>query len=245
MRLTQVVLFAWATVSCAVPLDAQNTPPDYAGQPAIIPNLRPNMRPRSRATVPEDVSCLPWVGSALIEATVSTTQLEVPKKARNDYKRACGQFKQKRLAEAEQNVRNAIKEDQNYVAAWVMLGEVLEAKQELSQARNACARAQSTDPAYLPSYLCLANLDIRSEQWDQVLDLTKTALELNRASDAYAYFYRAVAYLHLNQLSEAQTNALEAVRVDKAHHQTPSCLLLAQIYKAENNSARSPECNDL
>jgi tetratricopeptide (TPR) repeat protein len=245
MRFAQVALFTWAALSCALATGAQNTQPDYAGQPAIIPNMRPNMRPRTQPHAPADESCLPWVRAALMQATVSTTELGVPPKARNDYKRACGQLKRKRLADAEESVRDAIQEYRNYSAAWVMLGELLEAKQALAEAQSACAQAQKTDPAYLPSYLCLAELGIKSEQWDEVLNPTKTALDLNSASDAYAYFYRAVAYLHLNNLRDAEANALEAVKIDKTHHETPSRALLSQIYEAEGNSAAFPsECKN-
>jgi len=173
---------------------------------------------------------------------VSTTRLEVPKRARSDYKKACDEFKQKKLAAAEEDVRSAIQDYPDYVAAWVMLGEVLAAKEETDHARNACEHAQTTDSTYLPSYLCLTQIALKNEQWEQVLSLTTKALDLNPQTDAYAYFYRAVAFFHLKNLPEAQANALEAVRIDKTYRQTTSCSLLAQIYEAEGDARQPSEC---
>jgi tetratricopeptide (TPR) repeat protein len=174
---------------------------------------------------------------------VSTTRLEVPSKARDDYKRACAELKRKNVAAAEQNVRSAIEKYESYAAAWVMLGEILQARQDPREGQKACAEAQKADPAYLPSYLCLAEAAIQNEDWEEVLKSTRAALDLNPASDPYAYYYRAVAYFRLNGLPEAQTNALEAVRIDRTSRETSSCELLRRIYEAQGNTPPpSPDC---
>jgi len=189
------------------------------------------------AHMKEDEACLPWALSQIRGATVSVVRLAVPDKARSEFDKACGDFHKKKMADAEQHVRSAIEKYSNYVAAWVMLGEVLEAQQQSDKAREACEHASTTDPTYLPPYICLAELDARSGKWDEILNVTKTALGLNPVGDLYAYFYRAIALFNLNQLPEAEKSAMEAEGIDREHKEAPVHYLLAQIYEAKGDFA--------
>jgi tetratricopeptide (TPR) repeat protein len=201
-------------------------------QPPLIPDT-----PLPKAQVIEDEACLPWALSQIRGATVSVMRLQVPDKARSEYEKACGDFKKKKLADAEQHIRSAIDKYSNYVAAWVMLGQVLSAQEQRDQAHEACARANTADPSYLPPYLCLAELDAKSGQWDEMLTVTKAALGLNPVGDVYAYLYRSMAFFNLNQLPEAEKNALQAEGLDADHHQATVHYLLAHIYEAKGDLA--------
>lgn len=202
-------------------------------QPAIMQPLINTPLPKPQIT--EDEACLPWALSQIRGATVSLVRLEVPDKARSEFDKACGDFHKKKLADAEQHVRSAIDKYSNYVAAWVMLGEVLAAQQQGDKAHEACEHANTTDPTYLPPYICLAELDARSGKWDEILNVTKTALGLNPVGDLYAYFYRAMAFFNLNQLPEAEKSAIEAEGIDREHKEAPVHYLLAQIYEAKGD----------
>jgi tetratricopeptide (TPR) repeat protein len=181
-------------------------------------------------------ACLPWFFSE-VRATVSVVRLGVPDKARNEYNKACGDLKKKDLPDAEQHVRSAIEKYSNYVEAWVMLGQVLESQRQPEQAHAACSQAEKIDPSYLPPYICLAELGTQSKQWDEILDVTQTALQINPLGDVYTYFYRSTALLNLNQLPEAERFALKAEGIDSSHHQAPVHYLLAQIYEAKKDIA--------
>ncbi|MGB8597337.1 MAG: tetratricopeptide repeat protein, partial [Candidatus Sulfotelmatobacter sp.] len=126
-----------------------------------------------------------------------------------------------------------------YVAGWVMLGQILETRQQTAGARNACSRASSADPNYLPAYLCLAEIAGREQEWNEVLNLTSRALELDPVNDAYAYFFSAIAYFNLNQLPEAEKRALKAEVIDRNHDEPLLHFLLAQIYEAKHDSANA------
>jgi tetratricopeptide (TPR) repeat protein len=193
--------------------------------------------PLPKPQMVEDEACLPWGISQIRGATVSVVRLEVPDKARGEFEKACGDFKKKKLAEAEQHVRSAIEKYSNYVAAWVMLGQVLSAQQQADQAHEACSHANLTDPTYLPPYICLAELDARSGNWQEILNVTKMALGLNPVGDIYAHFYRSMAFFNLNQLQEAEKSALQAEGMDRDHHEAPVHYLLAQIYEAKGDVA--------
>jgi tetratricopeptide (TPR) repeat protein len=191
--------------------------------------------PPPRGQIVEDESCLPWVLSEIRGATVSVMRLQVPDKARSEYDKACSDFKKKKFADAEEHIRGAIEKYSNYVAAWVMMGQVLEAEQQADKAHEACSHASSADPTYLPPYICLAELDVRSGQWDEILKVTNSALGLNPVGDVYAYFYRSTAYFNMNKLPEAERSALMAAEIDREHRQPSVHYLLAQIYEAKGD----------
>lgn len=198
----------------------------------IIPNTQP-----PKPQIVEDEACLPWSLSQIRGATVSVARLAVPDKARGEFEKACGDFKKKKFADAETHFRGAIEKYSNYVAAWVMLGQVLAAQQQAEKAHEACSQAEKADPSYLPPYLCLAELDVRSGQWEEILNVTKMAMGLNPVGDIYAYVYRAIALFNMNRLPEAEKSALQAEGMDTQHRDASVHYLLAQIYEAKGDLA--------
>ena len=168
--------------------------------------------------------------------TVSTTSLQIPPKAQKEYEEACAALKDNKLPETEKHLRKATEIYPDYAAGWVMLGQILGTRQQTGKARDACSRASSADPNYWPAYLCLAEIALLEEKWNEVLNLTSRALELDPVNDAFAYFFSAIAYFKLNQLPEAETRALKAEVIDKAHYEPLIQFLLAQIYEAKHDS---------
>jgi len=200
--------------------------------------MRPMVnRPLPKPHILEDEACLPWALDQIRGATVSVLRLQVPDTARSEFEKGCQDFRKKRFADAEEHVRHAIGSYSNYVAAWVMLGQVLSARQQDAEAHEACSRANVTDPTYLPPYLCLDDLDAHSGNWGEILNLTKAALRGYPFCDVYTYFYRAMAYLNLNQLSEAEKSAHEAEGIDIEHREAGIHFLLAEIYEAKGDLA--------
>ena len=187
----------------------------------------------------EEEKCLPWNLSGLRATTVNVTTLKVPPKARSEYEKACDASNRNKFAEAEQHARGAIGQFENYSAAWVMLGVILEEQQKAQEARDACAHAAAVDAKYLPAYLCAAEIFVRSREWEQVLDAAGLAAGLQSDGNFYAYYYRATAYLHLNNLAEARNSALRAVDMDVNHREPSLNLLLAKIYEREGDVANA------
>jgi predicted Zn-dependent protease len=69
-------------------------------------------------------------------------------------------------------LRKAVKQWPKDSAAWVVLGQVLEAQQKTDEAYGACSQPLATDSNYLPAYLCLADISAHSENWNKVLQLS-------------------------------------------------------------------------
>ncbi|MHB8525084.1 MAG: tetratricopeptide repeat protein [Candidatus Acidiferrales bacterium] len=161
--------------------------------------------------------------------------LRVPGKARGEYRKACGDLNGKKLAEAEQHLRKAVQEYPRYADAWVLLGQVLEARSRMEEARGACSRASTLISNYGPAYLCLADIAAQQEQWKQSLALAGRALALDPSQNVYGCFYSAVAQFHLRDLPAAEKNALATINADHFHRIPQTHLLLAQIYGAKHD----------
>lgn len=168
-------------------------------------------------------------------ATVGIADLQIPAKARKEYEDGCATVKNNKLIEAENHLRKALKQWPTYSAAWVVLGQILEAQQKTEEAHDACSQPLATDSNYLPGYLCLADISARSQSWDKVLQLSNRALEIDPTTDALAYQYNAAANFHLHNLPEAEKSALRSAEIDKSNTDPRVHFLLAQIYEAKGD----------
>jgi tetratricopeptide (TPR) repeat protein len=204
-----------------------NSAPDHAMPDAL--GLQPPV------IAERDESCLLWTVAKAQGPTISAASLQVPEKARGEYRKGCSDLKGKKLANAENHLRKALQEYPRYAAAWVLLGQVLEAGDRIEEARGACSQASSVDSDYGPAYLCLADVAAQRQEWNQTLDLAGRALALAPLHDVYGYFYSAIAQFHLNHLPAAERNALETIDADHLHRVPQAHLLLAQIYGAKHD----------
>jgi len=197
----------------------------------VMGDVPPLMKP----AIPDDEKCLPWSVSAAPTTALSVTTLKVPSKARGEYEKACDASLKKKFGDAERYSRRAIDKFQDYAAAWVMLGVVLDEQHKEQEARDACSHAATIDGNYLQAYLCMAEFSARHREWERLLTLANAALGLSVENKGYAYYYRAMAYLYLHDPVDAQKNAIQAEQNDVNHNYLPLYLLLAQIYEAEGD----------
>jgi predicted Zn-dependent protease len=169
--------------------------------------------------------------------TVELSTLQIPAKAKREYEDGCAALRNKKAADAENHLRKAVKQYPKYSAAWVLLGQTLEAQQKVDEAREACSQPVSSDSNYRPAYFCLADIAGRSQHWDEVLKFSNRALELDPSSDAVGYAYNAAASLNLHNLPQAEKSALRAAEIDKHNTDPRIHFLLAQIYEAKRDRA--------
>ena len=170
-------------------------------------------------------------------ATVRIADLQIPAKAQREYADGCTAVKNNKLVEAENHLRKAVKQWPQYSAAWVLLGQVLEAQQKTEEARDACSQPLAADTNFLPACLCLADISARTQNWDKVLQLSARALEIDPTTDPVAYEYNAAANFNLHNLPDAEKSALRAVELDKTNTDPRVHFLLAQIYEAKGDRA--------
>jgi tetratricopeptide (TPR) repeat protein len=215
--------------------------PNVYSNPTPIPVMQPppDIPPLPKPVVVEDARCLPWNVPESRDSAVSVARLKVPSKARNEFLKACDANSKSKFDEAEQHARGAIEKFQDYPAAWVLLGVVLEEQHKRDEAQDACTHAAKVDSKYLPAYLCQAEFSTRNREWEQVLNLSGLALGLNSSGDEYVYYYRAAALYHMHNLADAKKSALQAAEIDVDHTNVLLYFLTAQIYEAEGDKAEA------
>jgi tetratricopeptide (TPR) repeat protein len=184
-------------------------------------------------------ACLPWKLSPVQNGAVGVKSLNVPSKAKHDYEKACEASRKSRPEEAERLARSAIEKYGEYPAAWVMLGMSLEEQHKGQEARDACSHAATVDATYLPAYLCAAEVSTQNEDWKQALDAADAALGLKSGGGVYSNYYRATAYLHMNNITEARKSAYQAIQLDIDHDEPGLYLLAAQIYERQGDQANA------
>jgi tetratricopeptide (TPR) repeat protein len=195
----------------------------------------PSLLPWDTSGIVNTEACNSWTDSGVHSPTVSTARLAVPGKASSEFQKACGAYKDKKFSQAEEHVRKALTEYPQYVAAWVVLGQILDAQNKRADARTACAQATTVDPNYVAPYLCLAEFAATEAKWDEVSSLSQRALSLDPVNNVYSLYYAADASVHLLRIAEAETKALAAIQLDTWHHLPQLHLLLAQVYAAKGD----------
>jgi tetratricopeptide (TPR) repeat protein len=191
--------------------------------------------------VQPDESCLLWAMGKKNAPTVSAANLKAPQEARDEYKKACTELKERHFDLAGQHLHKAVEIDPTYPGAWALLGQVLEAQQQIPEAKSACSQASSADSAYAPAYLCLSDLAGQQNDWEHSREFADRALALDPVQNAYGHFYLAVAQVHLGSLATAESSAHDAIDADHEHHIPQAHLLLAQIYGSQNQLPRAAD----
>jgi tetratricopeptide (TPR) repeat protein len=191
--------------------------------------------------VQPDDSCLLWTMGKKDSATVSAANLAAPQPARDEYKKACTEMKAKNLDLAGQHLRKAVEIDPQYPGAWALLGQVLEAQQQIPEAKSACSQASTADAGYAPAYLCLSELAAQQKDWQHSRDFADRALALDPVQNAYGHFYLAIAQVHLGSIATAESSAHDAIAADHEHRIPQVHLLLAQIYGSQNELPRAAD----
>ena len=177
----------------------------------------------------EAEACNAWTESGVHSPTVSVSRLSVPDKASGEFQRACSSYKDKKFIQAEIHARKAVELYPSYSAGWVLLGQVLDAEHNRSEADKACEQAMTVDPQYVAPYLCLAEFAARDEDWNQLARLSDEALALDPTSNAYALYYSAAASYHLKHFADAETNVRASIQLDPWRHLPQAHLLLARL----------------
>lgn len=181
-------------------------------------------------------ACNSWTETGVHSPSVSVARLRVPGKAASEYQKACGALKNRRLPSAEAHARKALEIYPDYAAAWVLLGQILQAEHKKDDARGACLQAQRVDSGYVAPYLCLAEFAAQEKDWPEMERLAERAIAVDPVNNFYALYYSASAAFHGERPAEAETKALDAVKLDKWNQLPQLHMLLARVYAARGDS---------
>lgn len=170
---------------------------------------------------------------------VSVTTLQAPPEAQKLYAKGERLMTKRKWVEAEDQFRKAVALYAPYAPAWSELGTALQEQGQFDAARAALDRASTADPRYVKPLIQMAELDGRSERWDQEVSDAQRAIELTKAENpASAFYYYAEAKYHLNDLPAAEEWCRKAANSDLMDTIPDVYFLMGNILAAEG---RTPE----
>jgi tetratricopeptide (TPR) repeat protein len=172
-----------------------------------------------------------------LSSSISAIALQAPSEAKKEYEKGREEYSKKKLEEADKHLAKAIEIYPKYASAMCLRGKVQRARQLDDQAKASFLAAIQADEKYVPPYLNLAALEASRSKWPEVISLSSKAIELDPASYADAYYFRAVAFLKLNNAKDAQQNLVKVLEMDKEHHFPRAELIMGNMLRAQHDDA--------
>jgi tetratricopeptide (TPR) repeat protein len=169
--------------------------------------------------------------------SISAIALKAPKDARAEYDKGRDDFSKKKYDDADKHLAKAVDKYPQYASAYDLRGRVQRAMQKNDEAEKSFRSAIDADKEYVPPYLHLAALQASRGKWGDVVQFSDQAIKLDDRSYAEPYYFKAVAHLKLNQVSEAQQNLAKLLEIDKDHHFPKGDLMLGNILRAQGDKA--------
>jgi tetratricopeptide (TPR) repeat protein len=165
-------------------------------------------------------------------STISVTTLQAPKDARKAYEKGLEYIKKNKFAEARTEYEKAVQIDQKFAAAWCELGKMQAGAEDFDMARGSFRMAIQSDPKFPVPYVELSIIAVGQKKWQEVSDLTATAIRLDPFDYPQVFLFNAAAHYNLRETDAAEKSVKEAERLD-SRHQYPQIghlygLILAQ-----------------
>ncbi len=140
--------------------------------------------------------------------------------------------------QARQLLQEAIHRDPHYAEAWYQYANY-DVKLHPANAEESYRSAIAADPGFLPPYEKLSMLAVAQQNWDKLSEITSQALELNPGGTARLWYYRAIADYHAENISQAESDARRALRMDRFHRLPGAEQLLAVVLTAQDKYAEA------
>lgn len=159
-----------------------------------------------------DVGTITLQRLAKVEGTaISLTSLQAPKKARKEMNKAAKLLKKSKKEKATEHLQKAVEIYPQYAVAWQMLGDIYLGQNQPEKARQAFSESIKSDPKYIRPYLGQADIQMRTRQFNELIETTGTLLRLDPTLGTASY-YKAVGHYSLGQFAEAEKSAQAAIR---------------------------------
>ena len=175
---------------------------------------------------------------------VSTTIASAPSDALAELTKAQADEQDQNYGSAKKHLQKAVNIDPQLAEGWYHLGK-LEEKDKPQDALNAFNKAAAADPKYIPPYEHIASIsaaqaadpkfgspDVLKKKWQDVVDATKHALELNPAGSPAIWYFNALGNFNIGDKELAETAALNALSLDPGHKAAPKTEQLLAVIQA-------------
>jgi cytochrome c-type biogenesis protein CcmH/NrfG len=161
-------------------------------------------------------------------SAVSSTTANAPKDATKAFEKVRAAWLENKPANAVKELQKAVQVYPQFAEAWYQLGRLQEGT-NASEAANAFSKAAAADPKYVSPHVQLALLASQGQKWQEVVDETKRALDLDPRGTALLWYYTALGNFQLNDMGAAESAATKALAMDPLHEQQNTEQLLAVI----------------
>ncbi|HTP86267.1 MAG TPA: tetratricopeptide repeat protein [Bryobacteraceae bacterium] len=161
------------------------------------------------------------IGAAREGSTVSAQSLSVPDEARKAWEKGVEEVNKEKWDKARKDLERAVAVFPRYAAAWTDLGEVYRRQSMEKDAHEAFDHALDADPRYVRAYVPSARMALDEGRFEDGLQLSEKAIELNPVEFPEAWFYKAVANYNLKRFDAAESSVLKAEELDSQHALLP------------------------
>ena len=190
---------------------------------------------------PRDVMQSPAIGSikltpeeGSIGSAVSSTTAAAPKDSLKLFQKAREDWLNQKPDRARRELQKALEIYPQFAEAWYHLGR-LQAVFNSPDAFNSLSKAAAADPKFVLPYELMAGLSANAGKWQNVVDETNHALELNPRGNLDVWFYNALGNYQLKHLDLARVSAAKSLSMDPLHVQPATEQLLAVILSAQHD----------
>jgi hypothetical protein len=188
-----------------------------------------------------DVLANPNIGTITLKresgaagTAVSATSAAAPKNAMKSFEKARSEWLDNKPDRAQRDLQKAIEIYPQFAEAWYQLGKI-QAKLKSPGAWQSFSIAVAADPQFALPYEQMAPLSAQAEKWEELIDETNRALELNPRGTLDLWYYKALGDYHLKSLDVAETSANKSLAMDPLHVRPDTEQLLAVILVAKND----------
>jgi hypothetical protein len=161
-------------------------------------------------------------------SVLSSTTGAAPPDALKEFEKARADESDKHLDSARKHLQKAVGIDPQFAEAWYHLGKLQETDKP-QEALSDYSKATTADQNYAPPYERIAALDATDKKWQDVVNATDRALQLDPGGTPQIWYFSAVGNLNLGHAALAQTNAETSLSMDPNHIAPNTEQLLAVI----------------
>lgn len=173
--------------------------------------------------------------------TLSATSAAAPSKAKKEYDKGRELEQKQKWDAALESFQKAAEVYPGYAIAWLEMGRVQVKKNDPAGARESFHKALSADAKFVSPYQELAQLAVRDQQWQEVVDTTDEVLKLNPLNFPQDWLLNALGNYRLQHLDVAEKSARRGVEVDGQHQFPKLEYLLGMILAQKRDYAAALE----
>jgi tetratricopeptide (TPR) repeat protein len=167
---------------------------------------------------------------------VSSTTASAPKDAMKAFDKARTEWLDQKPDKAQKDLEKAVQVYPQFAEAWYQLGKIQETSKP-QDAASSFSKAIAADPKFILPYDHLAPIAAQAGKWQDVVDNTAHALELNPRGTPQTWYYNALGNFKLGKPDVAAASATKALAMDPLHTAPNTEQLLAVILAGKGDYA--------